>query len=179
MTMCDQDLLKRQNALAGVNIAWLHQALDAIEGLDDEGYAVAGAQFRHVIEFYECFLEGLAVFHIDYDGRRRDLVLEQQRRVAGARIRTLINRLSAEPELDRDGSVFVRMEDAQAMGVPAAFLLSSVGRELQALSSHTIHHFAVIALMLRAAGYPVAESFGVAPSTLRHREQMRIHAVAA
>ena len=89
--MCDQDLLKRQNALAGVNIAWLHQALDAIEGLDDEGYALAGAQFRHVIEFYECFLEGLAVFHIDYDGRRRDLVLEQQRRVAGARIRTLIN----------------------------------------------------------------------------------------
>lgn len=177
--MRDQDLLKRQNALAGVNVAWLHQALDLIEGLDDEGYAVAGAQFRHVIEFYECFLDGLTVLHIDYDARRRDLMLEQQRRTATARIRSLIDRLVTEEELDKDSTVFVRAEDAQAMGVPAAFLLSSVGRELQSLSSHTVHHFALIALMLRGAGYAVPEDFGVAPSTLRYRQQMRIHAVAA
>jgi hypothetical protein len=45
---------------------------------------------------------------------------------------------------------------------------SSLSRELQVLSSHTIHHFALIAVTLRAHGVQMDADFGMAPSTLRH-----------
>jgi hypothetical protein len=43
-----------------------------------------------------------------------------------------------------------------------------VGRELQYLLSHTIHHYAIIGSILRAQGVEPGPDFGVAPSTLRH-----------
>jgi len=45
---------------------------------------------------------------------------------------------------------------------------SSVSRELQVLSSHTIHHFALIAMTLRLHGVEMDPDFGMAPSTLRY-----------
>ena len=44
----------------------------------------------------------------------------------------------------------------------------SVSRELQVLSSHTIHHFALIAMTLRLHGIEMDPDFGMAPSTLRY-----------
>jgi hypothetical protein len=49
------------------------------------------------------------------------------------------------------------------------YLISSIGRELQALSSHTIHHFALIAITLRLHGFDVDQDFGMSPSTLRYQ----------
>jgi hypothetical protein len=40
---------------------------------------------------------------------------------------------------------------------------------LQFLLSHTVHHFALMALILRAQGADPGDDFGVAPSTLEHR----------
>jgi hypothetical protein len=45
---------------------------------------------------------------------------------------------------------------------------SSISRELQVLSSHTIHHFALIAMTLRMHGVELDAEFGMAPSTLRY-----------
>jgi hypothetical protein len=45
---------------------------------------------------------------------------------------------------------------------------SSISRELQVLSSHTIHHFALIAITLRMHGVEMDPDFGMAPSTLRY-----------
>ncbi|MFT5050292.1 MAG: hypothetical protein ACI8QZ_001693 [Chlamydiales bacterium] len=39
--------------------------------------------------------------------------------------------------------------------------------------SHTVHHFALIAVILRLDGRSVRARFGVTPSTLRHREATR------
>jgi hypothetical protein len=47
---------------------------------------------------------------------------------------------------------------------------SSVGRELQYLVAHTVHHFALMAVALRTCGHRLPDEFGVAPSTLRHEE---------
>ena len=56
----------------------------------------------------------------------------------------------------------MRMENADV------WLVSSIGRELQALSSHTIHHFALIAITLRLHGVEVSPDFGMSPSTLTY-----------
>ena len=123
---------------------------------------------RHILEFYECFLEGIASGHIDYDARKRDLSLETMRIAALTKIRAIIDALESRPELQGDAVVWVRMEDCEARDVPVPFLTSSIGRELQVLSSHTIHHFALIAMTLRWLGYGVDRDFGMAPSTLRY-----------
>jgi uncharacterized damage-inducible protein DinB len=51
-----------------------------------------------------------------------------------------------------------------------AFAASTPDRELQFLASHTVHHFALVALLLRLAGVSVPDGFGVATATARHRE---------
>jgi hypothetical protein len=48
------------------------------------------------------------------------------------------------------------------------WLPSTVSRELQALSSHTIHHLALVAIILRLQGIRLDPDFGMSPSTLRH-----------
>ena len=50
---------------------------------------------------------------------------------------------------------------------------SSVERELQFLSSHTVHHYALIAVILRLNGVQPEEGFGVAPSTQRYWKESR------
>jgi hypothetical protein len=82
--------------------------------------------------------------------------------VAAAKICTILRRLEALTFLE-DHLLEVRVENGDG------HLTSSVGRELQALSSHTIHHFALIAVTLRLHGIQVDPIFGTSPSTLRYR----------
>jgi len=167
----------RPSALIATNVRWLRQALRLLDGLDDTVYGAsaqglaphrAGAHLRHVLEFYQCFLEGLESSHIDYDARRRDQSIERSRHAAAVAIRSIIHDLETRAEVRQERIVWVRMEDAQGSGVRDAFMESSLSRELQVLSSHTVHHFALIAVALRALGVPLDRDFGMAPSTLRH-----------
>ena len=170
-------VIQRQERLIAVNIAWLRQAEALLHRIGDAVYTSsprglaphkAGGHLRHVLEFYECFLAGLAGGRIDYDARKRDPSVETSRQTAQERIRLLIHRLETEPALRIDSVVWVRIEDSAGSRISEPFLASSVGRELQVLSSHTIHHFALMAMTLRALGVPIDSDFGMAPSTLRY-----------
>jgi len=158
--------------LIDLNVTWLRQAYVLVNELDDTTFVTSpgdlaphrvGSHLRHVLEFYECFLEGLESGHIDYDRRRRDVTLENSRRVAASRIAAIICTLE-RATLDAHCMLAVRMENDE----DGVYLQSSVGRELQALSSHTIHHFALIAVTIRLHGFPVDPEFGMSPSTLRY-----------
>lgn len=157
--------------LAATNIRWLQQALSLLGRVDEAAFVNsppglaphrAGSHLRHVLEFYECFLDGLAGCRIDYDARRRDHEIERSRHAAGAKICSILRRLEALTFLE-DRMLEVRVENGDG------YLASSVGRELQALSSHTIHHFALIAVTLRLHGIQVDPAFGMSPSTLRYQ----------
>ena len=167
--------MTRQNTLIQTNLRWLRQALRLLARLDDQSYATtplglephrAGAHLRHIIEFYQAFLNGVESFHIDYDARRRDEAVERSRAAASAAIRSIIKTLETSAALRSESIVWVRMEDAGA--ARDAFMESSISRELQVLSSHTIHHFALIAVTLRMHGVEMDPDFGMAPSTLRY-----------
>lgn len=186
--LVERSVAERQLALIRINVGWLRQALAMLVTITDEAFSTTpegmaphrvSGHMRHIIEFYECFLDGLACSHVDYDARRRDAAIERSRQAAMARIRALIARLEIAPELMGDSIVFVRAEDAQSMALRDPFLMSSVARELMMLSSHTIHHFALIAMTLRAHGVPVEASFGVAPSTLSYQSRRASDAEAA
>jgi len=177
-----------QNAnLVATNVRWLRQALALVSRLDDASYSSepmtlsgyrVGSHLRHILEFYECFLDGMEWLRIDYDARRRDEGLERSRIAAAGRINLLILRLEHDPRLLDDAALLVRIEDA-APGARDPWLSSSIGRELQQLSSHTIHHFALIAVTLIAHGIAVDPNFGMAPSTIRFNQSRSMAATEA
>ena len=160
--------------LVQVNIGWLRQALALLDQMDDETFSTSpsglaphrvGSHLRHVLEFYLCFLDGLATSRIDYDARKRDESIERRRQSAMTSVRSIVSRLEEVSSFEGDWELAVRMENADE----DVYLISSVGRELQALSSHTIHHFALIAITLRVHGLEVDPDFGMSPSTLRYQ----------
>jgi hypothetical protein len=167
---------KMSSELISTNIEWLRQALSLVDQLDDERYGLSpqrlaphrvGSHLRHVLDFYDCFLNGLASAHVDYDARERDETIENDRHAAMKKIGAIVERLQNISVGERDSVMFVRAEDTSDV-----FLRSTVSRELQALSTHTIHHFALIAFTLKVDGFPVDPAFGMSPSTLRfHAER--------
>jgi len=154
------------------NVEVLRQGLVLLDQLDDEQFCNGvpalklsgpGPHFRHVIDFYRRLFEGLdagaSPRAIDYDRRERDPRIESDRRVCRAAIDELRARLGTIERID--GPISVRCDQ-----LPSAH--STLGRELQGLVSHTVHHYALIAIAARAQGIDPGDEFGVAPSTLAY-----------
>ena len=155
-------------------IALLKQGRELLEELSDDIYSRAmppvfnygiGSHIRHLLDFHTAFLNGLEIGRIDYDTRERDESIEKNRHAALARIEWLIERMNALAVTDHALPVLVRLEDP-AFDEPT-WSRSTLLREMQFLQSHTVHHYAIIALMLNLQNVAVNESFGVAPSTLK------------
>jgi uncharacterized damage-inducible protein DinB len=167
-----------RSELIAVNIGLLAQARSLVARLDDATFATSpaglaphcvGSHLRHVLEFYQCFLAGLEAGRVDYDARKHDPACERSRRAADSEIAVVIQSLEDASELPEELELAVHAEDA----AESYDLKSSLGRELQALSSHTIHHFALISVTLRMHGVTVDPEFGMSPSTLRFRAAQR------
>jgi DinB superfamily len=163
-------------ALAG-NIGVIEQGLELLRHLDDREYEgreadplVQGvaSHFRHCVDFYESFFGGLDSGEIDYDRRERDPRVERDRRVALDRFERIHTRLRSLSCRDGETRLFVRAEEYRDPEAAPARSVSSLRRELQFLLSHTIHHYALIALKLRLQGIDPGKEFGVAPSTLAY-----------
>ena len=175
--------LSRQSFLIERNLASLRQAIALVEQIDDETYCASppslaphrvGGHLRHILEFYECFLDGLETSHIDYDARKRDQAVETCRAAALGKIHSIMERMESSAALRGDAIVWVRLEDASAARIDDCFITSSVSREMQVLSSHTVHHFALIATTLKALGIELDRNFGMAPSTLRYNAGLKV-----
>ena len=155
------------------NVYFLLQGLELFHRLDPEVYSVSvdarasvGAHLRHVIDYYHCFFRGVGDGRINYDERRREAALESDPRLGAAALQEIIERFGdLEDDSERPIEVKVDTDDAED-----ARSRSTLGRELQFLVSHTVHHYALIALLLRRQGVEPGESFGVAPSTLEYRK---------
>ena len=176
---------QRHKFLIESSTSLLEEGRRLLEQMSDRQYVSSPAEFpdqrigshiRHIVEFYECFLDGRRLAHIDYDARKREATLESDRRATMVRINSLIGRLTGFEAPTKDSVLFVRIEDAEAAGMGQGFVVSSVGRELQSLNSHTVHHFGLIAMLARLLGIPVQAGFGFAPSTLRYKASQRSEA---
>lgn len=164
------------SATIDANRAVLHQGADLLEALGCERYgspqpavfnSSAGGHIRHVIEHYQSFLEGLGSGEIDYEKRARDTRLETDAGLAARTLRKLAAHLETLVLFSDEGLLRVQAEQARAEGVRGS-AGSSVVRELEFLLSHTVHHYALVAVICRLAGHEPPRDFGVAPSTARH-----------
>lgn len=166
-------------SLITANIHFLQQGVNLLESITDSQYTFndsdyfqssMGRHMRHILDHYQSLVNGWRS-KVDYDARIRNTDIEYQREAAIDMCRLLIDRLSALEDrwLSADREILVKSnEDVEA--TDSAWSNSTIKRELQFLISHTVHHYALIAFILRVQNVQVPGHFGVAPSTLSHEK---------
>jgi hypothetical protein len=140
---------------------------------DPSVYAAVGPHLRHCLDHFQLLLDGWPSGAIDYDDRARDARTERDPVVARESIRDIVRRLLAirDHDLGREISVL----QAAAPGRRTLPARSRLERELVFLSSHTIHHIAIMILSAREAGVTIPAELGVAYSTEAHRSSLAAH----
>jgi hypothetical protein len=122
-----------------------------------------GEQVRHTLDHIAVLLSADGRETLSYDNRRRGTAIETE--LTLALDETLRLKALAEHQAGRslDEPVFVTSR-VSATG-PDVQGWSTIGRELAFVVAHTIHHEAIIALLLAFQGIQVPPRFGYAPST--------------
>ena len=156
-----------------VSLAALVEKLNAEQYQFPSSYlsgASIGQHIRHVLEFYTClsraFNEG---GDVNYDQRKRDLLIEKEPEEANKVIEQVISWLSSEKikgEIQLKAAYTVTKD--QTCTIPSSFQ-----RELAYCLEHSIHHQALIKIGLFEQGLSrlIDPEFGVAPSTIKFRMQ--------
>jgi uncharacterized damage-inducible protein DinB len=164
------------------NVKTLLSAQRLLNTLPNDFYAQAqqpyfeaslGKHLRHILDHYLCFRRDYSKGLIDYDQRSRQCQLEVDKDYALASIKEIIEFLDGlKQEASAEQPLQVLMCNDEC--VPDGEITqSSLGREMQFLQGHSVHHFALMATMLRIAGHSVDEHFGVAPSTIVHENTVK------
>jgi uncharacterized damage-inducible protein DinB len=123
-----------------------------------------GQHVRHLVDHVAALLQGAdAAGEIDYDTRQRGTEVERDPAAAVAMMYRCSQRLRALTGRDSGERALVRSQltrDAEP-----ATSWSTLGREIAFVVSHTVHHQAIIALLLHADASELPRHFGLAPST--------------
>ncbi|SFR66298.1 Uncharacterized damage-inducible protein DinB (forms a four-helix bundle) [Marinobacter daqiaonensis] len=137
------------------------------------GKHVIGKHVRHIIDHYVSFqkaVSGDPSKPLDYESRQREESLELDIHAARNRLLAIarfLDRLSLSP---RNAPLWMEHVSGDQR-VPVS---TTAERELVFLTSHTIHHMAIIAMLAEQGEVEVVEGFGVHPSTLRHQKQLQM-----
>lgn len=167
------------NSHIAENIHFLEQGIGLLTDMSNATYTKTipayfssnvGKHVRHILDHYANFIQGLSDRRIDYDARERGTPIEKNREVAITRHREIIAALRELTLMGDDPTVQVRLNESRPTDTVSAWTSSTIERELQYLLSHTVHHYALIAMILRLQQIEVPESFGVAPSTLQYQQ---------
>ena len=132
----------------------LKQLVSVLGTLSPEIYHLAGhvlkcgsvgGHVRHCIEFYQSYTNRPGTGLVDYDARPRNLELETDPIAAGLALRRLL------PAFEKLTRTIPQETALKVRECGATWLDSTHGRERRFLFSHTIHHMALIAVLLRSA----------------------------
>ena len=126
-----------------------------------------GEHVRHSLDHVSAFAAALAGEELSYDHRLRGTTLEVDPRTAVNEIDRLFVRLERVPPTSLDRQV--TLSSLVAVGRPPLTMRTTIARELAFVVQHTIHHCALIAVLVEWQGGRVPHGFGVAPSTAAAR----------
>jgi hypothetical protein len=125
--------------------------------------ATIGQHTRHIIELYQCLIGGYADGKINYDDRKRNQLYENEIPAAIEVIRDIQKNLE---QPDKEVNIFCGTDDNSVC------IESNYYREVLYNLEHCIHHQALIKVaLLSIKDINIANGFGVAPSTLQHRQE--------
>lgn len=172
------------NAKAGINrpeiIAAaqdvLKEGLVLLSDLGDHSYSLVasppfgtsiGQHYRHVLEHFQCLLEGLEEGEVNYDTRRRDRRLETEVKFASVTTCEILQAL--QRFTDRELARECKATTSLGYNSAASSFDSNAARELAYCVGHAVHHYAIIRIVATGIGVTVSSQFGFAPSTLKHK----------
>lgn len=152
------------------------QLSDTISHLSNEQYAqpckalnnaTVGQHVRHTIELFQCLETGYETGVVNYEKRKRDLLIETDKHVATNLLTQLYQGLGRpNKELQLDAQYDDTSEDMVTVS-------TNYYREIIYNLEHTIHHMALIRIGVQAVStVELPEDFGVASSTIRYRKNV-------
>ena len=122
-----------------------------------------GEHVRHCLDHVAALIAASPSMPLSYDSRNRGTRVETDPGIAIQQIAMLRSALEAWPARSVDEPIVV-----SAMLSPTSSPMttwSTLARELAFVVSHTIHHQAIIGVLLVVHGHTVPERFGHSPST--------------
>jgi hypothetical protein len=149
------------------------QLTASLELLNDSQYiygskilsnATIGQHVRHIIEMFICLEEGYAGGIVNYENRKRDIIIETQKDVAIALLNKIYEGLNKKNKsLVLQGTY---KEDTEEL----VDFDTNYYREIAYNLEHTIHHMALIKVGIReVSDIEIPDGFGVASSTIKFR----------
>lgn len=153
-------------------IKQLKSVQSILHQINDEDYtlplstlknATIGKHIRHVIEFYECLLFRASNAPVNYDSRKRNLLLEENVKYTSDFIAEIIDKL----ELITSNERLLLISEYENERVE---MESSLFREITYNIEHSVHHLAIIgiAIPIHLSYINVSENFGYADSTVKY-----------
>lgn len=158
----------------GSYIAIVKQAVELLDTLSEQEYqqtfseyptGSVGMHVRHVIDHFRALEQGIHKGLVDYNVRHRCTAAESSTAEAKSLLSKVISWLESLDESCLNKAISVRSE-IDIERTLSSTVNSSVARELVFVSSHAIHHYAVIRLLCVKQNKQVPEFFGYAPATI-------------
>ena len=171
----------KQSPLNDAVVDVLRQGESLLRQIDNEKYtrklpmafnSAIGGHYRHCLDHFQSLLHGLDADEVNYDHRDRDPRIENDREFALVETQRILRACQSIPAPFLGCAVNVRSQVNYEID-QAPLIGSTVGRELMYAVAHTIHHYALIAVMCGLLDVPVPEGFGVAPSTLKYQGEQQ------
>ncbi|MCU0385423.1 MAG: DinB family protein [Flavihumibacter sp.] len=149
------------------------QMTDVMDQLTDAQYtqpcvnlsgATIGQHTRHIIEMYQCLLNGLEARLVNYESRQRDVRIESDKDFAAELLATI------EKAVNQPNQSLHLCAGFDTNTRELVHLDTNFYREIAYNLEHTIHHMALIKVgLLEISGITIPEGFGVASSTIKYR----------
>ena len=174
MTAAEPDRVTVPPAV-GPLVGLLRQVFDLVESLTADEYtrkpvgvvpSSVGGHVRHNLDHVAALLRGLRTGEIDYDRRDRGTDVERDRLAALAEVLRLERELADFPW--HEAPAGLTLTALVAPDLPAVTTATTAARELAFVVSHTVHHNAIIGIMVRLLGAEPPAEFGYAPATVAH-----------
>ena len=115
------------------------------EDSDSPWMSGVGKHFRHLIDFYDRFLDQFPI--VNYDLRNRNIEIETSRKAGVDSLNRIIVQLDEYRLKEPDQKIELYSGDIPT-GENRNKVRSTLGRELRYLIEHTVHHYAIIATLI-------------------------------
>ncbi len=162
-TYCENNLKEIRSLLNCIEQTHYTKPLDFLSS------ATIGQHVRHILEFYQCLLDGEKTGTVNYDSRKRNLQLETDTLFVQQQldeIVKLLNQLPLTTAVCLEGNYSHEKNENTSIS-------TTFGRELAYCLEHSIHHQALIKIGLKELKLEqlISENFGVAPATIRYKQE--------
>jgi len=149
------------------------QLSESLARLTDEQYvrpsktlfnASIGQHVRHIIELFICLDNGYATGLVNYEKRKRDLLIETNKEFANELLQKVYT------SLEKPNKKLLLESNYDEHAEEDITVLTNYYREIIYNLEHTVHHMALIRVGINEVStISVPDGFGVASSTIKYR----------